>query len=264
MTVKEAEFFGGIMSTDKTDVLAEEEVIEDESSNEEVASEENEALQAETADQDDAEQDDAEQDEVIEEIVEEIVDPAAQVAELQKQLDEALRTNDELTNRLRSVSAAFQKKSEEINATKKRLERQSEYKESKTRGDVVSAIFEPFENLKRSIENFQKAEIEESHIKGLEMVKDGFWESLQKLGLEEIPGKGSFFNPNIHQALTNMPVTDPNLNNIVIEVYSTGYRINDIIIKPSQVIVGMFIAPPEEEKPVVEETDDETTEKDEE
>lgn len=244
------------MSTDKTEVL-EEEVIEEYSDEEEQIEEEGMESQPVESGQPDSEV------EASEDIAEKAIIEIDPVAELQKRLDAALKANDELTNRLRSVSSAFQKKSEEINATKKRLERQGEYKEAKTRGDVVSAIFEPFENLKRSIEGLKRAEVEAGHIEGLEMVKDEFWEALQKLGLEEIPGKGSFFNPNIHQALTNMPVTDPNLNNIVIEVYGTGYRINDIIIKPSQVIVGMFIAPPEEKKPKQEAKEEVSPEKDE-
>ena len=51
------------------------------------------------------------------------------------------------------------------------------------------------------------------------MVKDEFWSAFQKLGLEEIPGEGSLFNPNIHQALTTMPVADPVLNDTVVQVY---------------------------------------------
>ena len=266
------------MSTDKTDILEEEEVISE--SSDETETKENEfeddTLETERnndiidiADDeniidiaDDENIIDITADEVIIEVIgeeAEVID-ISPVLEVQKKLDEALKTNEELTTRLRSISEAFRKKSDEVNATRKRLERQGEYKEAKTRGDVVSSIFEPFENLKRSITGLQNAEVDESHVQGLEMVKDEFWSSLQKLGLEEIPGKGSFFDPNIHQALTSMPVTDPNLNNIVVQVYGTGYRINDIVIKPAQVIVGMFTAPPVAEKPPVEENTEENAE----
>ena len=267
-----------MMSTDKTDILEEEEVISE--SSDETETKENEfeddTLETERNNDiidiaDDENIIDIADDENIiditadEDIIEVIGEEAevidiSPVLEVQKKLDEALKTNEELTTRLRSISEAFRKKSEEVNATRKRLERQGEYKEAKTRGDVVSSIFEPFENLKRSITGLQNAEVDESHVQGLEMVKDEFWSSLQKLGLEEIPGKGSFFDPNIHQALTSMPVTDPNLNNIVVQVYGTGYRINDIVIKPAQVIVGMFTAPPVAEKPPVEENTEENAE----
>lgn len=275
-----------MMSTDKTDILEEEEVISESSDETETKENkfEDDTLETERdndiiditdeenivdiADEENIIDITADEDiiEVIDEETEEAEGDVAEVIdinpvlEVQKKLDEALKTNEELTTRLRSISEAFRKKSEEVNATRKRLERQGEYKEAKTRGDVVSSIFEPFENLKRSITGLQNAEVDESHVQGLEMVKDEFWNSLQKLGLEEIPGKGSFFDPNIHQALTSMPVTDPNLNNIVVQVYGTGYRINDIVIKPAQVIVGMFTAPPVAEKSPVEENTEENAE----
>ena len=264
-----------MMSTDKTDILEEKVILE---SSDETEVNENNIIDKEevaeviemndddlidiidiTDEEEIAEAIEVNDDDLIEEEIAEVIE-ISPVLEIQKKLDESLKANEELTSRLRSVSEAFRKKSEDVNATKKRLERQGEYKEAKTRGDVVSSIFEPFENLKRSIKGLKEAGIEESHIQGLEMVKDEFWTSLQKLGLEEIPGEGSFFNPNIHQALTTMPVTDPNLNNIVVQVYGTGYRINDIVIKPAQVIVGMFLAPPTTAIPPVEENAEENAE----
>jgi molecular chaperone GrpE len=79
------------------------------------------------------------------------------------------------------------------------------------------------------------------------MVKDEFWGAFEKLGLEEVPGVGSLFNPNIHEALTTMPVMDPVLNDTIVQVYTTGYRINDTVIRASQVIVGKYTAPPKTE-----------------
>ena len=143
-----------------------------------------------------------------------------------------------------------QKKSTEVQDTRKRLERMNEINQAKLRGQVVSNIFSPFENLKRSIDACTKAGVDEGLTSGLGMVKDEFWSAFQKLGLEEIPGVGSLFNPNIHQALTTMPVADPVLNDTVVQVYTTGYRINDTVISTAQVIVGKYTAPPKPEASV--------------
>jgi molecular chaperone GrpE len=173
---------------------------------------------------------------------------------LENDLEDKSKEVDELTARLRSVSAAYTRQGDEIKATKSRLERQMQYTESKNRGEVVSKLFEPFDNLKRCLEGLQSSDIDQSHIEGLEMVKSAFMSAFQKLGLEEIPGKGSIFNPNIHEALVNIPVPDPALNGVVVDVHSTGYRINDIIIKPAKVIVGHCEVPKEE--PIQEEQEE--------
>ena len=168
--------------------------------------------------------------------------------ELAKENEELKVQVEALSGRLRTVSEAFHKKSDEVSETKKRLERQSEFNKTRLRGDVVSTMFAPFENLKRSIEICEKAEIDEAMVSGLLMVKDEFWTALKNLGLEEIPGVGSLFNPNIHEVLTSIPVQDPVLNDTIIQVYSTGYRINDIVVKTAQVIIGKYYAPPKEEE----------------
>ena len=168
--------------------------------------------------------------------------------ELAKENEELKVQVEGLSGRLRTVSEAFHKKSDEVGETKKRVERQSEFNKTRLRGDVVSTMFAPFENLKRSIEICEKAEIDEAMVSGLLMVKDEFWTALKNLGLEEIPGVGSLFNPNINEVLTSIPVQDPVLNDTIIQVYSTGYRINDIVVKTSQVIIGKYYAPPKEEE----------------
>ena len=121
-------------------------------------------------------------------------------------------------------------------------------------------MFTPFENLKRSVDACAKGGVDEGLTGGLTMVKDEFWKAFEQLGLEEVPGAGSLFNPNIHEALTTMPVQDPVQNDTVVQVYSTGYRINDTVVRTAQVIVGKYYAPPKaediEEEVVSTEADD--------
>jgi molecular chaperone GrpE len=177
-----------------------------------------------------------------------------------KERDELSLQVEALTGRLRTVSAAFQEKTKEVDETKKRLEKNNELTKSRLRGDVVSNIFTPFENLKRSLDVGQKSGMDEALLSGFQMVHDEFWSALQKLGLEEIPGVGSLFNPNIHEVLTTMPVADAVMNDTVVQVYENGYRINNTVVKTAKVIVGKYYAPPappEDEQPTP--TDSETS-----
>ena len=180
---------------------------------------------------------------------EEIVLPT--VEELIKEREQLKAKVEEWKGLYYKINDAFQKKSTEVQDTRKRLERMNEVNQAKLRGKVVSNIFSPFENLKRSIEACTQAGVDEGLTNGLGMVRDEFWSAFQKLGLEEIPGVGSLFNPNIHEALTTMPVMDPILNDTVVQVYTTGYRINDTVVRTSQVIVGKYTAPPKPVEPEI-------------
>jgi molecular chaperone GrpE len=171
---------------------------------------------------------------------------ALQLDALTQQLEKSRSECKEMTARLKSVSAAYKKQQEEIGSAKERIERQASFREARRRGEVLNTLFEPLENLRRSVEAMKRAEVEKMHTDGLDMVIKSFMDGFHQLGLEEIPGKGSKFDPNVHEALMNMPVEDAALHEVVIEVYATGYRIDSLVIKPAQVIVGNYQAPPEE------------------
>ena len=170
--------------------------------------------------------------------------------ELQQALQErddrigSLQTQiQELTARLRTVSAAYKKQQDDVTATRKRLERHAAQREEVRRGEVVSGLFDPVENLRRSREALSTSGIDADNLTGLDMVLGQFMTAFEGLGLEEVPGKGARFDPNLHEALTMMPVMDPALDGVVIEVFSAGYRVGNRLIQPARVIVGNYTAP---------------------
>lgn len=145
----------------------------------------------------------------------------------------------ELEGRLRTVSAAWREKQDEIAGTKERLQRQAAVQEEIRRGEVVATLFDPVENLHRSIEAVRGHAAES----GLRMVYHQFLDSLKRLGLEEVPGVGSRFDPSIHEAIATAPVTDPGADNTVVNVFSAGYRIGSRLIRPARVVIGSFSTP---------------------
>ena len=145
----------------------------------------------------------------------------------------------ELEGRLRTVSAAWREKQDEIAGTKERLQRQASVQEEIRRGEVVATLFDPVENLHRSIEAVRGHGAEA----GLRMVYHQFLDSLKRLGLEEVPGVGSRFDPSVHEAIATAPVTDPGADNSVVNVFSAGYRIGSRLIRPARVVIGSYSAP---------------------
>lgn len=150
---------------------------------------------------------------------------------------------NELKERLRAVSQAYQKQQEEVEATKERLKRQAVVQEELRRGEVVASIFEPVENLRRSLDAARRGASPEDTVVGLDLVLKEFMTAFATLGLEEVPGKGAKFDPNIHEALTTVPVPDEALHDSVVDVFAAGYRIGNRLIRPAKVIVGAWTAP---------------------
>lgn len=145
--------------------------------------------------------------------------------------------------RLRAVSAAYHNLKAEMRALQDRVERQREDQRRRHRGEVVAAVFEPVQNLRRSIEAFQRSQVADEVVEGLTMILDQFIDAFGKLGLEEIPGAGARFDPIIHEAMGTVPVTDPAQDGVVLQVFDTGYRIGRQVIQPARVIIGTYRAP---------------------
>lgn len=168
--------------------------------------------------------------------------PGLSLIDEDPELIELRDTVESLQARLRAVSSAYQQVQDEIANTRERLERNAAVKEERRRGEVVATLFEPHQNLRRSIESAEKGATLEDTVTGLKMVDHQFMEALRKLGLEEVPGKGTPFDPKLHEALSMIPVPDPALDGVVIDVFESGYRIGSTLIRPARVIIGQHTA----------------------
>ena len=170
---------------------------------------------------------------------------AALVEDKQRVADERKLADTEA--RLRAVSAAYKTLRDEMRAYQERTERLKEEMDRRRRGEAVVAIFEPVQNLRRSLEAFKRMEVSEEVIQGVDLVLDQFLKALDKLGLEEIHAEGAVFDPNVHEAMGTVVVTRPELDGRVLQVFDSGYRIGSMVVQPARVIIGAFQEPPAEE-----------------
>jgi len=110
------------------------------------------------------------------------------------------------------------------------LERRVE-EERRLLGQLSSAILiEKFLPVLDNLENAKK------HIddQGLEMVINQFKDVLKTEGVEEIVAEGTKFDPNLHEATE---VAEGQNDGIIARVIRKGYKINNKVLRPTQVIV---------------------------
>lgn len=91
------------------------------------------------------------------------------------------------------------------------------------------------------IDNFERAMAadctDENYKKGVEMIYGQFTEVIKKLGVEEIDALGKEFDPNLHNAVSQ--VEDESLGeNVVSQVFQKGYRLGDKVIRTAMVVVA--------------------------
>ena len=77
----------------------------------------------------------------------------------------------------------------------------------------------------------------ESYKKGVEMIYQGFCDTLKKLGVEAFGEEGDEFDPNFHSAV--MHVEDDSLGeNVLAQVFSKGYKLGEKVLRPAMVKVA--------------------------
>jgi len=106
---------------------------------------------------------------------------------------------------------------------------------------LVSDILPCLDNLGRAIEAAETSKNIEELTQGIQMVSKQFDDILTAHGAKPIESVGQPFDPNCHQALTQVPSADHEPMTVLQEV-ERGYTLKDRVIRPSKVIVSC--APP--------------------
>ena len=95
--------------------------------------------------------------------------------------------------------------------------------------DFLSVI----DNISRGIESYKNDESK----KALTMVRDDFLKKLKFKDVKPFGIVGDIFDPELHEALTttNNPKVD---DDKIVEVYESGYKYKDLIIRHAKVVVN--------------------------
>jgi molecular chaperone GrpE len=157
------------------------------------------------------------------------------VEELEKKLSDSQKKMEEVIASYRELKA------EAGLETRKARERiQSEYDKRLTqaKGDVAKRFIEVSENLERAIAASDEGQNFQSLLEGVKLIRNQFSAALSALGLEEITMTGEPFNPEIAEAIQTVEVEDEAEDGTVLVVVRKGYRMNNVLVRPAQVIVG--------------------------
>lgn len=101
---------------------------------------------------------------------------------------------------------------------------------------MVTDLLDVLDNLNRAIES-ATAGGAEGLIAGVKMVQQQFVNVLGKHHCKQIPSVGKPFDPNVHQAISQMPSNDVPAGSVMLE-HSVGYAMHDRVVRPSMVVVS--------------------------
>lgn len=154
-----------------------------------------------------------------------------QLTALREQLVAAEKARDEYLNLAKSVRADFE--NYQIRASRNQAE-ERRYAQMPLAHDLLG----PMDNLDRAIAAGEKAGEKGPLVQGVNMVVSQLLDVLRRHGITRIEAEGQPFDPNLHQAVMQLPATGDQLPGTVVQVLEQGYLIHDRVLRPARVAVS--------------------------
>ncbi|MBU0697097.1 MAG: nucleotide exchange factor GrpE [Bacteroidetes bacterium] len=104
--------------------------------------------------------------------------------------------------------------------------------------DVIVSMLSVLDDFERAAKAMESATEVKPVKEGIELVHHKLKSLLNQKGLKEMESKGKPFDPEIHEAITNIPAPTDNLKGKVVEEVEKGYFLNDKVIRFAKVVVG--------------------------
>jgi molecular chaperone GrpE len=154
-----------------------------------------------------------------------------QIAQLQKQLQEAKAFADE-------CKMEMLRKQADLENYRKRLVREKENHARFANEGLINDLLDPLDNLDRAISSAEVSRDFDTIHNGVKMVNDQLHTMLEKnWGLKRIACKGEEFDPSLHEAYMMEQGEDYD-KEVVIAELGSGYILHDRVLRPAKVKVG--------------------------
>ncbi len=149
-------------------------------------------------------------------------------------------SRDEEMERLRQTADSADKRvlmaQAEAENFRKRMRRDFEDQLKYSAVPLINDILQVRDNLHRAIDSAGDDSAIASLRDGVAIVAKQLDDTMVKYSIREIPAIGELFDPNFHEAISQMPSEHP--AGTVAHVATSGFQMHDRVIRPSQVIVS--------------------------
>ena len=151
-----------------------------------------------------------------------------ETAALEAKLDAAEKKADDLKGQLLRTAA-------EYDNYRKRSQREADQKFNDGVSHAVTQILGILDTLDMAA---NAACTDDNYKKGVMMTLDKAGQALEKLNITEIEAQDKPFDPNLMNAVQQVPPQDGQESGTVVQVFQKGYKIGDKIIRHATVVVA--------------------------
>ena len=104
--------------------------------------------------------------------------------------------------------------------------------------DTMSVLLPVLDDFDRAKKSADSPDSEEKFSEGIELLYHKLYNILKNKGLDSMESTGETFDPELHEAITEIPAPTEEMKGKVIDTIEKGYKLKDKIIRHAKVVVG--------------------------
>jgi molecular chaperone GrpE len=160
------------------------------------------------------------------------------VEELEARTKAAEKQVQEVQARFDQLRQQLQRETDE---TRVRLNRSADERAEAGKAKFIESLLPVLDDLERAVEAAEKEASNDAIVQGVRSIATRFQNAVTSAGVEPIVSVGEPFDPQLHEAVDTAEA-DPEMDGIVLDEYSRGFRIGDRLLRPARVKVGRAAA----------------------
>ncbi|MBQ5976342.1 MAG: nucleotide exchange factor GrpE [Bacteroidales bacterium] len=102
--------------------------------------------------------------------------------------------------------------------------------------EMIKAILPVVDDMERALTALSD---DDTSKEGVQLIYNKLMNILSQKGLKPIEAKGTKFDENFHEAVTQFPAADEKQKGLVIDVVEKGYFLNDKVLRYAKVVVAI-------------------------
>lgn len=103
---------------------------------------------------------------------------------------------------------------------------------------VLKDMLTVLDDFERAIANNEQVDDINAVKEGFQLIHNKFKSILEAKGLKQMTAKGEAFDPELHEAIANIPAPSEDLKGKVVDDVERGYFLNDKVVRYAKVVVG--------------------------
>ena len=150
-------------------------------------------------------------------------------------LEQQLAERNEL---LTSTRTKYKEAVTEFDEARVRLRKEIMKDLERSKRSTLVEFLEVVDNLERALVVAHETPNLDALLKGVALVRDQFMNKLKAANITRVVSLGERFDPKRHEAISTVPATKPEEDNLVVGVVTEGYLIGDEVLRAAKVAVA--------------------------